>query len=255
MSSRLSLHHWRLSRAIALKNVRLKYKNSILGFFWSLLNPLLFLLIFTFIFGQVFSNIPDYPLYALTGLVFWSFFPTTSNMIIQAPVDNAGILKSLSVSPCVFPDAALLSGLMNFGLTLIPFGILMVFLGYVPDFLLFLIFPALLIYSLFVYGLSLALSALNVYFRDVSLLWNTLMPAIFYFTPVAYAPEMIPESSRYILKINPFYHFTGLFRDILYHHSVPATQRWLICLTLAFIVWIGGNFIYKKLQKGFISNF
>jgi ABC-type polysaccharide/polyol phosphate export permease len=176
-------------------------------------------------------------------------------MIIQSPVDNAGILKSLAVSPYVFPDSALLSGLINFALTLIPFGILMIILGYRPDFLIVLLIPAMLLYSLFVYGLSLGLAALNVYFRDVSLLWNTLMPAVFYFTPVAYSPEMIPESSRYILKFNPFYHFTGLFRDILYYHTFPATQRWLLCLCMSIIVLIAGNFIYKRLQKGFISNF
>ena len=115
-----------LAFTIALKDVKIRYKNSILGYFWSLLTPLIYLVIFIVIFSSRFQ-IERYPLYALSGLIFWNFFNTTVNMVLNSIVASSSILKAMRIPPLIFPFSSSLSSLINLSLSLIPFFILVFF--------------------------------------------------------------------------------------------------------------------------------
>jgi ABC-type polysaccharide/polyol phosphate export permease len=239
--------------ALALKNIRVKYKNSLLGFFWSILNPLIFLLIFNYIFGKAFPQIQNYPLYAVTGIVVWTLFPVATNAVISSILENAGILKSIAIAPTVFPKASLVSSAINFYLLLIPFTGIMLWLGLQPGWEVLLALVILHIYLVFILGLGYLLCALNVFYRDIGLLWNTLMPALFYFTPIAYPVDLIPENIRWAMQLNPIYFFVDGVRKCLYEHQVPDLNSWLIMLGIAGGSLLVGYLVFKKLQKNFIS--
>ena len=243
----------RLIWALAMKNIRVKYKNSLLGFLWSILNPLIFLLIFNYIFGHAFPQIQNYPLYAVTGIVVWTLFPVATNAIISSVLENAGILKSIAIAPTVFPKASLVSSAINFYLLLIPFTGIMLWLGLQPGWESLLAIVVLHIYLVFILGISYLLCALNIFYRDIGLLWNTLMPALFYFTPIAYPAELVPENIRWAMQLNPIYFFVDGFRQCIYNHQVPGLTSWCIMLGIAFISLLTGYLVFKKLQKNFIS--
>lgn len=239
---------------VAIRNVKLRYKNSILGFLWTLINPLIYLTIFIFIFNQAFPDIENYPLYALTGLIIWTFFSGTSIQIMNSIIDSAGILKSLGVPPIVFPLSYLVSSLINFLLSLIPFFALMLFFGFQPSMESLLIFPGLLLFGMFTFGSSLLLCSFNVFFRDVSMFYNTIMPALFYFTPIAYSFNLVPEKAKIFVKLNPIFHYIEFFREVLYHNNTPSISNILIICTLSLFFTILGIYTFNKLKRGFISH-
>lgn len=248
-------HYLELVFVVAWKNVKLRYKNSFFGFLWSLFNPLLFLAIFTFIFSQAFPDIENYPLFALTGLIFWAFFSTTSNHILGSVVENAAVLRSVYVPPIVFPFSQLIAGLINLLISFVPFGVIMYFLGFEPNWVNLLVVPCTLLFALFTFGFSVCICAFNVYFRDMGMLWTSLQPALFYFTPIAYSYTLVPESMRWIIKFNPLYHFIELFRSVLYHNELPTQPQVLVCSALTLCSLFVGWLVFTKLKRGFIANY
>jgi len=248
-------HTYELITSIALKNIKLRYKNSMLGFLWGLLNPLLFLLIFSIVFSSAFPNMENYPLYALTGIIFWTYFNSTTNQVTNSIIESAGVLKSINIPTIVFPASSLYSSIINMFLTFIPFSVLMVYFGYRPGIELLLIIPIIISFSVFIFGISLFLCAFNVFFRDVSMLWTGLMPALFYSTPIAYPIEIIPAKFALIIKLNPLYHYIKMARDVLYDNSVPDLQTVLITTALSVVTIVIGTIAFKKLEPGFISNY
>ena len=246
--------YWELVTAVAIKNVSLRYKNSVFGFLWSLITPLVYLAIFSFIFSHAFPDIDNYPLFVITGIVFWSFFSGASIQIMNSVVESAGVLKSLNIPVLIFPLSALIASLINLLLSLLVFFALMVFFGFHFSFVTILIIPAIVLFALFTFGFSLILCAFNVYFRDVGLLWNTLTPALFYFTPVAYSYKLIPLKFQWIVKLNPLFHYMELNREILYYNRFPLWTLWLINTFLAVVIMLLGLFFFNKLKRGFFPN-
>lgn len=240
---------------LAWKNIRVKYKNSILGLLWSLVNPLLFLLIFSYVFGHAFPDIENYTLFALTGLVIWSLFPVSTSQSAQSLLEGGPILKSLAVPPIVFPLSSLLSSIFQFLFTLIPFSFIMLSFGYEPSIHIWATIPVMFFFFLFIAGLSLLLCSVHVFFRDVGLLWNTLMPAVFYFTPIAYPTTLIPEHIRWAIQLNPVFHFIAPFRQLIYEQQWPNMQSWWLLSATGLLWFIIGLLVFKALQKHFISHY
>lgn len=253
--------YYEIVNVVAIKNLKLRYKNSMLGFLWTLINPMFMLSVFVFVFQQVINNIENYPLYVLSGLIFWNFFSSSASQMLSKIVESGGILKSVNLPPVIFPLASLMSNFFNFLLTLIPFLGLMIYFGFRPDFVTLLIVPVLLLFVVFTFSFSLILSCFNVYFRDVEMFWTTITPALFYATPVVYAA---PKGMGLFLTLNPFAHFMELIRDILYksqfekYHAEmweDLPYRFLTTSAITFFVLVISLIVYNKLRKGFISNF
>lgn len=240
---------------LVIRNLKLKYKNSVLGYFWSLITPLVYLAIFNFVFGAAFgSSMNNYSLYVVIGLVLWMYFNNASNEIIASIGRNASIIKAISTPIIIFPLSALLTEAISTILTFIVFGILMFFFGFQISIETILVFPFLILFSMFTFGISLFLSVLNVYFRDVSILWSTINPALFYITPIAYSLDIVPEKYHWILKLNPLYFFFDASRSILFHNENPTFFVWLIITGLAFGALSIGYFTLSKLKNGLASN-
>jgi ABC-type polysaccharide/polyol phosphate export permease len=146
----------------------------------------------------------------------------------------------------------LVSYLMNFLLTFIPFFLIMTLMGYLPSWETLLVIPVIAIFSVFIFGFCLILTCLNVYFRDVSMFWSTLLPALFYATPVVY---QVPDSVLKYMKFNPFYHFMELIREVLYWNRIPDLFNIINCIVISLLALLAGLLVYSRLRKGFISYF
>ncbi len=239
--------------ALSKRNVILRYKNSIVGFLWGFFKPLLYLLIFIIVFSKI-SSVDNYALYATSGLVFWFFFANVTNQSIASIISSAGIIKSLNIPVIFFPLSEIISELFNLILMLAIFMIAMHWFGLVYSFKLLLIVPAVLLFSLFTLGLTLILCSLNVFFRDIGILWTTLQPALFYLTPIAYPESLITNHYSMVVKCNPIYYFIKLSRNIISEPTYPSGDLWIQCLVLAGVSFMLGYFIFNKLKNQFISS-
>ncbi|HNQ61157.1 MAG TPA: ABC transporter permease [Bacteroidia bacterium] len=240
---------------LAMKTLKLRYKNSIFGFLWSMINPIIYLVIFTFVFGNVFSEIDRYPLYALTGLVFWIFFSTSTIQVIESIINSSGVLKSINIPTIAFPLSAQLAALISLFLSMIPFMILMFIFGLRLTWESLIFFPVLVLFTAFTFGVSLILTSFNVYFRDMQLAWGSFMPAIFYATPIAYTASLIPAKFIWVLKLNPLYHFIGALRHAFYYNTLPSLGEAGILLVVGLGPLAIGYWVFNRLEKGFVSQY
>lgn len=240
--------------ALAWKDIKIRYKKSLLGFFWSLLSPLIFLTIFILVFKKAFPELENYPLFVLTGIIYWNFFSTTTAQILISVVASARLLKSMAIPSVVYPAATALASAFNFIMSLIPFAFLFVVLGGKFSYHLLFIFPVTFLFALFTLGWSLVLTSLNVYFSDVTLLWNSLLPALLYLSPIAYPPSLIPSEYQSIVQLNPMYHYAIAIREVLYWNRIPSLEIWGTISAIAFLMVILGYTVFKKLERYFISS-
>jgi len=223
----------------------------LVGFFWGFFKPLLYLLIFIAIFSKIPSNhIDNYILYVTSGLIFWFFFSNVTNQSVGSIISSAGLIKSLNIPVLFFPLSEILSELFNFILTILVFLVVMHWFGITYSFRLLLILPCVLLFSLFSLGITLFLSAINVFFRDVGILWGTIQPAIFYLTPIGYREDLVPP---FIVQFNPIYYFIKLGRTIFHESEVPSAMLWMQCICISFGMYIVGAFVFNKLKNQFIS--
>ncbi|WP_345078854.1 ABC transporter permease [Nemorincola caseinilytica] len=238
--------------ALSKRNVILRYKNSFAGFLWGFFKPLLYLLIFTVIFKQR-SGIDNYVLYATSGLIFWFFFSNSTSQSVSSIIGSAGLLKALNIPSYFFPLSEVLGELFNLLLTLIVFLIIMHWGGLVYDLRLLLIVPCVAMFAIFVYGLNLLLCSMNVFFRDIGIIWGTIQPALFFLTPIAIPETDIPTEYRTIIVNNPIYFFIRLGRGIFYNPEPPSSQLWISCAIIALSMFLVGQFVFNRLKNQFIS--
>ena len=236
------------------KNLQLKYKHSALGFLWSLLHPFLYLLIFLAIFSAAFPSIENYPLYVLSGLVFWIYFAGATTQLSLVFIKNTHLIKALNIPKTIYEITDLGSELVSFLLGLIPFLVIMYFMGLHISFNLLYLIPVIILFSVFIFSVGLILGSLNVFFRDVGILWNTINPALFYLSPIAYSFKIVPEQFKFIVKYNPLFHFLELVRNVLYEGQGLSMHYLGRCLLITSVTAILAILIYRKTRNGFISN-
>lgn len=239
--------------ALSKRNVILRYKNSLIGFFWGFIKPLIYLLIFIVIFSKQFPSMENYVLFATSGLILWFFFSNVTSQSVGNIVGSSGIIKSLSIPSVFFPLSEVLSELFNLLLTLVVFVIVMNWFGLQYHLSLILIIPCTILLALFAFGVSLFLCSLNVFFRDVGIIWTTIQPALFYMTPIGYPENAIPEQFKFVIKMNPIYYFIKLGRTIFTEPGNLTWDMWGKCFMLAFGAYAIGQFVFNRLKNQFIS--
>ncbi|MEP7340305.1 MAG: ABC transporter permease, partial [Acidobacteriota bacterium] len=189
------------------RNIKTRYKRSALGILWTLLNPLLMMLVLTFVFANVFRfQAKNYAAYALAGLALWNFFSQTTSGAMSEMVWGGNLMNRIYMPRAIFAATALGTSLVNLLLSLIPLFIVMVGTG-MPIRRTVLILPvSILLTAMFAFGIALFLSTLAVYFADVLEMYQILLTAWMYFTPIIYPKEIIPEHLRWLFNLNPMYH-------------------------------------------------
>jgi ABC-type polysaccharide/polyol phosphate export permease len=248
-------HYLSLVAMLVRRELKVKYRGAILGYAWSMLNPLLTMLVITMVFGHLTRGIPNYNLFVLSGVLTWNVTTQTITLGTQAIVGAQGLLKKVKLPIWIFPMVPLGSSATNFALSLIPYTIFFMFsdLPLPADFLLFL--PVFLTFVAFLCGVSLLLSCLNVFFRDVGHTLDPIMALFFYASPIIYDrhSDMIPENIALLLGFNPFTHFIEAMRVALYGGQLTL-KKYAIIFSLACLALGVGILTYKKVKTKILYN-
>jgi ABC-type polysaccharide/polyol phosphate export permease len=246
------VQHRHLARQLVHRDLTIRYKRSVLGFLWTMLHPLLLMLIFVIVFSNMFRfATPHYETYFLSEYIAWTFFSQTVTQAMTSVAWNGPLMKRIRVPPSIFTISATISGLVNLLLSVgMLFGIMLIVGAPMRPALLFL--PgALLILSLFTFGVSLALSAVSVFFSDVREMIQAALPAVMYLTPILYPIAIIPDRWRPWFALNPLAYVLEIVRDPIYYGILPSP----LTLTIAIVLSIGsvafGWMIFSRLAPRF----
>ena len=208
-----------LVRNLVIRDIKLRYRNSVLGFVWSLGNPLLMMVVYTLLFTILIpTDIPKYPVFILCALLPWNYFNTSIMGAIDSIVGNAHLIKKVYFPREVLPLSIVLANLVNFLLALIVlFAMLFAFRVRLTPWVLYL--PLILfIQTIFTLGLALIFATLNVFYRDTKIIMEVGMLAWFFLTPVFYRIEdLVPQYARRMYWVNPMASFISWYRIVLYY--------------------------------------
>ena len=234
------------------KEVRGKYKNSFLGVIWSFLNPLLQIMVYAIVFPLILrNNQENYVIFLCCGLIPWNFFATAINRSAFSFVENGNIIKKVFFPREIIPISVVTSEAVNFLISSI------IILGFVlfgglglTKYLIF--YPlVLLVQYIIILGISIIISSICVYLRDLQHFVGVALQLFFYAAPVVYAANSIPTEYQWILKYNPMTYIINSYRDIFYNQTMVDLKSLGILLLIGIVCFIIGYIIFNKLQKGF----
>jgi ABC-2 type transport system permease protein len=230
-----------------------KYKRSVLGVLWSVLSPLLTMLIMTIVFSHIFRfDIENFPVYLLSGQIVFTLFSESTNMCMSAVLGAASLMKKVNVPKYIFPISRAISGLINFSFSFVAL-LLVMLITRSPFHPQMLLIPVGTLYVfVFSTGIGLLLSALVVFFRDINYLYGIFLTAVTYFTPLFYPISIIPDRFRWVISLNPLYHYVQYFRTVAIYGGVPSLWQNVICIALALFSLGAGLFVFYKKQDDFI---
>lgn len=242
-----------LIQTLVLRELKSRYRGSILGFLWSFLNPLFLMLVYTLVFSVYLRNpMKGYSAFLFCGLLPWLWF-STSIMNGAASIRGGGhLIKKVAFPAEILPLVAVLSNMINFLLSLpILFLFLLIFkIAITP--LIFLFPLLLLIQFVFSTGLVLFLSAINVHFKDVEQILNNLLMLLFFLTPIIYPATFIPESYReFFLILNPLFSLMTSYQDILFHGRLPGAVGLSYLFIVSILIFFIGYSIFNRFRDTF----
>ena len=242
-----------LIRQLLNRDFKTKYKRSVLGVFWSFLNPILTMVVQYFVFSTIFStDIENYPSYLLIGVVAFNFFSESCNLALMSIVGNSSLITKVYMPKYIYPVTRVLSSMVNLGISIIPLVIVCIFTGlqFKPSALLALFFFACLI--VFCMGIGLMLSTAMVFFRDTQFLWGIFSMLWMYATPIFYPESILPDNFKPLLVFNPLYHFIGNIRICLLDGISPEPRSYFLCLMISLFVLLVGALIFRWKQDKFV---
>ena len=238
---------------LAQNQVSLKYRKSYLGMLWSLLNPLLTMIVLTMVFSTIFENqIENFPIYLMCGKLIFDFNSECTNTALNSVTGNASLIKKIYVPKYVFPISCALSSLVNLIFSMLALIIVMLFTK-TPFNAAMLMFWLPLIYAfMFSSGLGLILASLNVFFRDIRHLYKVFITLWMYMTPLFYPIEAMTDEVEVIIRCNPLYHYIAMFRGMFLYGTLPTLRENIICLCIGVVTIAIGLLTMKKTQDRFI---
>jgi ABC-type polysaccharide/polyol phosphate export permease len=239
--------------ALALKDLKLRYKRSVLGFLWALLNPALLMLVLSLVFSTILkAAIPHYPIFLLSALLPWTFFSQSLSYATESIVGNGELIKKVKVAKSVFPVAAVVSNMINLLLSLIPLVLVVLVMRH-PFYATWLFLPVpLLALTILTLGATFFFATANVYYRDVSHILQIVLQAWFYVTPILYELKIFPPHYQWIFKLNPMIYVLNGFRLAVYYGELPRWQNVWAAFVVAFAGLIIGFSIFRKHQDEFV---
>ena len=238
---------WNLT-VVDLKN---RYQNTALGFFWSLLSPLLLALVLYFVFRHLWGREQNFAINLLVGIMAWQFFQTGTTSGMRAIVGKSSLVTRLYIPRQILVLSNALSTLINSLLTFVVLVlIIFVILGHLPATVpLFL--PLFVVYFCFIYGAGLLLSSLFVYFRDLQQIWQVLTRVLFFASPIFYPITIVPDSLMPYYQLNPVTQFIIIYRDVMVAGNLPSLFSIIIVVGFAVAALLVGSLVFSKLERRF----
>lgn len=244
--------------SLTKKELKVKYRGSVLGFFWSLLNPILTMLVYSFVFSIVMrGGIKEFAIFLMCALLPFNFLSNSVNYGASSIIANSNLVNKIYFPREIIPLSIIFANLINYFFELAALFIVLAVMGY--KFYLFLyILPVIIFVQFFlVAGITLLVSALNVFFRDLQHLITIIMMVWFFGTPIIYPLSMVPEKFHFVMKINPMTIYTAYYRNIFYYvkypegAGFPGLPETLTALGITLLAFFVGYFVFKKLEYRF----
>lgn len=249
-------------KQLVSKDFKIKYRRSFLGVAWSVLNPLLMMIVMAIVFTTIFAQgrngsiTPEmYPLYLIVGNVTFAVMSDSTSQALSSIIQASSLLKKVKVHRFVFPVQKVLFSLVNFAFSLIAVAIVMLWFHVVPTWHLLLLPVCLILLMFFCMGVGLLLSAATVFFRDVMHLWSVVLTAWTYFTPIFWTTDYIlkmPHILHVLMYANPMYNYLQFMRDIFLFQTCPTPLEFGLCVAWAVIAMAIGYTVFHKNEHKFI---
>jgi ABC-2 type transport system permease protein len=236
------------------RDLKVRYKRSVLGLFWTMLNPLLMMIITSIVFSALFrSTITNFPIYVLSGYIVWGFFSQASVSASTSVLDSAGLTRKIYVPAALFPLASVASALVNLVLSLVPLLIIVIVTGGTITWTWIILPLSFLLIAVFTYGLGLILAASAVFFRDTVYTYQALLVAWMYLTPLFYPREIIPAQWGPLIDLNPLYLLVQLVRIPVYAGVLPGFDLVLYAAGYALAIVLLGSWYFERVQVRFVT--
>ena len=249
-------------RELVTKDFKIKYRRSVLGVAWSVLNPLLMMIVMAVVFSTIFAQgrngsvTPElYPLYLIIGNVTFSLMNEATSTALSSIVDASSLLKKVKIHRFVFPIQKVLFALVNYAFSLIAVALVMLWFHVMPTWHLIWVPVGLLFLLIFCAGLGLVLSALMVFFHDVRHLWSVIITAWTYFTPIFWTDDYIkamPHLLQLVMYANPMYNYLNFMRQVILWQTSPEPITIALCAGWAILFFIIGYLVFHKTEHKFI---
>ncbi len=245
---------------LVISNLRLKYRNSFLGFLWTFLDPLFLILILLLVFTKLFSyDLPNYPAYLLIGVFVWNYFSNATVKGLHTFLDYSKLINKTKFPRWILIFSNNLFELTDFIIKLIVLMVILLILKRVlnwPELIIispvsFFIILVLFLQFIFTIGLSFILGSVYVYFRDISNIWGIILHIGFFLTPIFYPSSLIPERYNFLLSLNPMNHFINLYRKVFIEGILPINKSLIFTILYALIFLLFGILIFRLLEKNF----
>ena len=243
-----------LIKVFAITDLKLRYKNSILGFFWSILEPLLMLTVLYLVFSYILrSDVENYPMFLLIGLITWNMFSRGTSMATNSILARSGIILSVPLPKIIFPLSSVVTSFLMMLFELIVFvGFIVVFQFQPPITALILPLSFIPLFIITV-GISLGLSSLNVLYRDIGYIWTVIVQAGFFLTPIIYQIDIFPETMQKILMLNPMAHIVTWNQDLTLYGNLPTLESLGYVIATSLVILIIGFLIFKRYENSMVD--
>ena len=247
--------HSFLLKYLITKDFKVKYRRSVLGIAWSVLNPLFMMIIVSLVFSHVFrADIGDYPypVYLILGQTLFNFLSESTSSSMQSVIMSASLIKKVYIPKYIFPLHKVTFSFVNFAVSLIAVVLVMIYFRVHITPLILLAFLLIALFYFFCLGLGLLLSSLAVFFRDTLHIYSIFLTAWMYFTPIFYTIDQLPASLKTVMNFNPMYHYVTFFRDCVLFAKMPSLSQFAFCAGFSLIMMLIGSIAFIKKQDKFI---
>jgi len=237
---------------LVTNRLKTRYRRSILGVLWTLLNPLLTMTVLTIAFSTVVKfSIKNYPVYLLSGLIFWNFFSQATISGMNSIIWGGSLLRRIYIPRTIFSLSAIGSELLNLIVSLLPLFLIMFIQGHPFKPALLFLPVAIIIMTLFALGIALFISTIGIYFFDWPHFYQVIIMALFYLTPIIYPEGIIPETYARFTQFNPLGYLLSLFRDPIFLGRFPASEVIFNSLFSALVAFFSGWWVFTRAAKEF----
>src|SRR5438093_5515248 len=212
-----------LLRNLVARDLKVRYKRSALGILWTMLNPLLLMIIFTIVFAQIFRvTVDHFTVYFLSAFVLWNFFAQATSWSTACLLSYGPLIKKIYVPKSIFVLATVLAGTVNLLISLVPLALIMLVVGHPFSAAMAFLPVPILLTTMFSLGLSLALAPLSLMFADIVQIYQAVLTAWMYLTPIMYPLSALPDGYRRLILANPMTHLVEAFRTPIYQGAIPS---------------------------------
>lgn len=242
--------YWDLTWELVHRELRVRYRRSLIGFTWTMLQPMLMMVVLNIAFSTIFRfNIDNYPVYVLAGLLFWNFFSQSIVASMNSLRANSGLIQKLPVPKSVFPLAVAISGVINLLLALLPLLLLLVLTGHPLRPAILFLPVSILIAALFTLGAGLLLAPLAVFFSDIVELVGVILQILLFLTPIMYPMSILPPRWLWIVRFNPVRSILEVFRDPIFYGKIPPASHLTVAVLLAIALFALGAFTFSRTSR------